>query len=132
MLLPSPPSRAAFGGRPALGRREDADREAERFFEEHWRKGDAWSFDSSPWETTRLDRLRDVVASRHYERALEIGCGTGTFLKVALARSPATDVLGADTFEGRYTAWRKKLPKAIRARVSPGFIVGIRLQFGGR
>jgi SAM-dependent methyltransferase len=62
-----------------LGRREDADREAERFFEEHWRKGDAWSFDSSPWESTRLDRLRDILAEGRYERALEIGCGAGHF-----------------------------------------------------
>ncbi|HEY6547336.1 MAG TPA: methyltransferase [Vicinamibacteria bacterium] len=59
--------------------KEDADHEAERFFEELWRKGDAWAFDSSPWETTRLDHLRDLVADRRYPRALEIGCGAGHF-----------------------------------------------------
>jgi SAM-dependent methyltransferase len=62
-----------------LSRRDDAHREAERFFEEHWRKGDAWAFDSSPWEASRLDRLAAVVGDRRYPRVLELGCGAGHF-----------------------------------------------------
>ena len=59
--------------------KDDAHREAESFFEEHWRKGDAWAFDSSPWERpgsttcatwSRIDATGGV---------LEMGCGAGHF-----------------------------------------------------
>jgi SAM-dependent methyltransferase len=60
-----------------LGQDDDANREAERFFETQWRRDDAWGFDSSPWERARLDHLRDVVADRSYRRVLELGCGAG-------------------------------------------------------
>ncbi len=73
---------------------EEANRRTERFFEEHWKKGDPWAFGSSPWEKQRLDRLRDVVADRRYPRVLEVGCGSGHFTERVL---PLADfLLGLD------------------------------------
>jgi len=74
--------------------REEANRQVERFFEEHWKKGDPWSLGSSPWEKQRLDRLRDVVADRRYPHVLEIGCGSGHFTERLLPL--ADSLLGLD------------------------------------
>lgn len=72
----------------------DPGRELRAFFEDQWKKGDPWAFDSSPWERVRLDRLRDVVADRHYPRALEVGCGAGHFTERLLPL--ADSVLAVD------------------------------------
>ena len=77
-----------------MGNREDAHREAERFFEEHWKKEDAWAFDSSPWEKARFDRLLAVVGDRRYPRVLELGCGAGHFTQRLLPL--ADSLLGLD------------------------------------
>jgi SAM-dependent methyltransferase len=117
-----PPARAS-GGAPGegqhLGSREDADREVERFFEEHWRKDDAWGLDRSPWERTRLDRLRDVIADRRYERALEIGCGAGHFTERLLPLASA--VLALDVAPAAIEKARARLadPSAAPATVPP-------------
>jgi SAM-dependent methyltransferase len=77
-----------------LSPKDDAHREAESFFEGHWRKDDPWAFDTSPYEQGRLDFLRDVVADRHYRRVLELGCGAGHFTERLLPF--ADSVLGLD------------------------------------
>ena len=74
--------------------REEANRHAERFFEEQWKKGDPWRFDSSPWEKRRFDHLLGVVADRRYPRVLEIGCGSGHFTERLLPL--ADSLLGLD------------------------------------
>jgi SAM-dependent methyltransferase len=97
-----------------LGSKEDAHRQLQRFFEERWRQGDPWAFESSPWERTRLDRLLEVIADRRYGRALEIGCGAGHFTERLL---PLTgSLLGLDVS-----------PTAIeqaRARLAPSPFAG--------
>jgi SAM-dependent methyltransferase len=74
--------------------REESNRQAERFFEEHWKKGDPWRFESSPWEKRRFDHLLGVVADRRYPRVLEIGCGSGHFTERLLPL--ADSLLGLD------------------------------------
>jgi SAM-dependent methyltransferase len=114
------PSSSPVAGRKedALTRKEDADREAERFFEAHWRKDDAWGFDKSPWERTRLDHLRDRIADRRYARALEIGCGAGHFTERLL---PLVDsVLALDVATAAIDKARERLagkPLAERAEL---------------
>lgn len=77
-----------------MSSKDDAHREAESFFEGHWRKDDPWGFDTSPYEQGRLDFLRDVVADRHYRRVLELGCGAGHFTERLLPLGDS--VLGLD------------------------------------
>jgi predicted TPR repeat methyltransferase len=117
MLPPERRSRAAHE-EDALTTKEDADREAERFFEEHWRKGDAWAFDSSPWERSRLDHLRERVADRRYPRALEIGCGAGHFTERLLPL--ADSILALDIAPAAIEKARARLgpsPLASRAEL---------------
>jgi SAM-dependent methyltransferase len=77
-----------------LGQKDDAHREAESFFEGHWRKDDPWAFDTSPYERARLDALREMVADRRYRRVLELGCGAGNLTERLLPL--ADSVLGLD------------------------------------
>lgn len=64
-----------------MSEREETHRKALQFFEELWQRGDHWELDSSEYERARLDRLLEIVAGRRYGRALEIGCGSGTFTR---------------------------------------------------
>jgi len=57
------------------------DQKAREFFEELWQRGDHWEFDSSAFEQGRFARLLALIATRHYPRVLELGCGTGTFTR---------------------------------------------------
>jgi SAM-dependent methyltransferase len=84
--------------------REGIHERAERFFEELWRKGDQWEFDSSEYERERIQRLRDAISDRRYERALELGCGAGHFTRLLAAvadRTLALDIAPAAIEEAR-------------------------------
>jgi predicted TPR repeat methyltransferase len=64
-----------------VSERDEIHRKAVQFFDDLWKRGDHWELESSNYERARLDRLLQTVADRRYSRALEIGCGSGTFTK---------------------------------------------------
>lgn len=73
-------------------------RKAEAFFEELWKKGDPWKFESSDFERAKYETEIAALRGRRYARVLEIGCGAGHFTRslaqianqiVALDISPA-------------------------------------------
>jgi SAM-dependent methyltransferase len=59
--------------------RSAADARIREHYERVWGAGDAWNFESSPFERERYDFLAGVIADRRYARAVEIGCGSGCF-----------------------------------------------------
>jgi len=50
-------------------------------YEKVWRADDPWEFDSSPFEREKYSRQVAFIKDRRYSRALEIGCGGGTFTR---------------------------------------------------
>jgi SAM-dependent methyltransferase len=117
---------------PPVSNRDEANRELERFFEEQWKKGDPWAFDSSPWERDRLDHLRDAVADRRYSRVLEIGCGAGHFTERLLPLSDA--VLALDVSKTAVEAARARLgasPLASRVELRAENVLDLDLQAAG-
>jgi SAM-dependent methyltransferase len=67
---------------------------AQEFFEDLWARGDAWSLEESTFEHRKYDRQLALLEGRRYERALEIGCGSGQFTR-RLAQI-VTSVTGID------------------------------------
>lgn len=60
----------------------EAARIARKAFEERWRKGDPWEIDGSALDHASRVRQLELLADRRYERALELGCGSGTFTRL--------------------------------------------------
>jgi SAM-dependent methyltransferase len=58
-----------------------AGREARRFFDELWSGSDPWDLDRSDFEQRRYARQLALLGGRRYRRALEIGCGGGSFTR---------------------------------------------------
>jgi len=54
---------------------------AERFFEDLWKRGDPWQFESSDFEQTKYDREIQILKGRRYRHVLEMGCGAGAFTR---------------------------------------------------
>ena len=50
-------------------------------YETVWRAGDAWNFEVSEFEQARYAHQLDFLGEQRYERALEIGCGSGCFTR---------------------------------------------------
>jgi SAM-dependent methyltransferase len=62
--------------------RELVSQKAEAFFEDMWRKGDPWEFQTSAFERDKYARQLAILQGRRYARALEIGCGNGCFTRL--------------------------------------------------
>ena len=58
------------------------DQKARAFFEDLWRRGDPWNFESSGFEQDKYMRQLAIIADRRYAHALEIGCGSGCFTRL--------------------------------------------------
>ncbi len=54
---------------------------AQVFFEDLWKRGDPWKFETSEFEQAKYDREITILRGRRYPRALEIGCGAGAFTR---------------------------------------------------
>ena len=52
---------------------------AKSYFDGLWATGDPWSLETSAYDQKKDDHLLALVADRRYPRALEVGCGAGTF-----------------------------------------------------
>ena len=57
-------------------------KKARNFFEDLWKSDDPWSLETSQFEKDRYESILTMINDRHYERALEIGCGSGTFTRL--------------------------------------------------
>jgi cyclopropane fatty-acyl-phospholipid synthase-like methyltransferase len=68
-------------GHPAPHRESPGPRSRE-FFDRIWRQGDFWRLESSEFEQARYRGLVELLGSRTYTRALEIGCGAGAFTEL--------------------------------------------------
>jgi SAM-dependent methyltransferase len=62
--------------------RELVSQKAQSFFEELWKRGDPWEFETSEFEHRRCARLLEILSGRRYAKVLEIGCGAGTFTRL--------------------------------------------------
>ena len=62
--------------------RELVSQKAEAFFEDLWRKGDPWEFQTSAFERDKYARQLAILQGHRYGRALEIGCGNGCFTRL--------------------------------------------------
>jgi SAM-dependent methyltransferase len=60
-----------------MSEREGIAQKAQGFFEDLWKGGDYWDFESSAYEHARCQHLLRMLEGRHYGRLLEIGCGAG-------------------------------------------------------
>lgn len=65
-----------------MGEHELIDQKAREFFEDLWKRGDPWDFESSAYERDRCLHLLTMLDGRRYARALEIGCGAGYFTRL--------------------------------------------------
>lgn len=54
---------------------------AQSFFENIWKRGDFWDLEGSDFEQAKYGRQIAMLAGRHCERVLEIGCGAGVFTR---------------------------------------------------
>lgn len=54
---------------------------AQAFFEDLWKRGDPWKLETSEFERAKYEREIAILQGRRYPRALEIGCGTGSFTR---------------------------------------------------
>jgi SAM-dependent methyltransferase len=54
---------------------------AEAFFEDLWKRGDPWKFETSEFERAKYECEIAALGGRHYSRVLEIGCGAGWFTR---------------------------------------------------
>ena len=61
--------------------REQVQAKAQSFFEDIWKKGDFWDFETSDFERAKYARLIALIEGRRYPRALEIACGGGAFTR---------------------------------------------------
>ena len=66
-----------------------ADR-ARTFFDDLWKEGDPWGFETSHYDHESYAIQLALVSDRRYASALEIGCGSGTFSR---RLAPVTDRL---------------------------------------
>ena len=65
--------------------RSAINQQGEAFFEELWKKGDPWQFETSEFERAKYDAEIAALQAHRYGRVLEIGCGAGWFTR-SLAR----------------------------------------------
>lgn len=69
--------------------REALDARARTFFDALWLEGDPWGFDTAEYDQRMYDRQGELLADRRYARALELGCGAGTFTRRLTRLAPS-------------------------------------------
>jgi SAM-dependent methyltransferase len=74
--------RASDAGEQRGFDRAAAGDEARRFFDELWSDSDPWELEGSEFEQRRYARQLSMLEARRYRRALEIGCGAGSFTRL--------------------------------------------------
>jgi SAM-dependent methyltransferase len=88
--------RSGHGRQPEFDRAAAGSR-ARRFFEDLWADSDPWNLDDSELDQRRYERQLALLEDRRYDRALEIGCASGSFTRML---SPlCTELLAVDVSE---------------------------------
>ena len=59
--------------------RQTAGRKARAFFDDLWAESDPWDLETSELDQRRYARQLALLSDRRYGRALELGCGAGSF-----------------------------------------------------
>jgi SAM-dependent methyltransferase len=77
--------------------RDEASLAARAHFEDLWKRGDPWDTDTSEFEQAKFKQEFQLLAGRRYRRALEIGCGAGSFTR--LLATIADEVVAIDIAE---------------------------------
>jgi 2-polyprenyl-3-methyl-5-hydroxy-6-metoxy-1,4-benzoquinol methylase len=80
--------------------------EHREYFENLWSQGDYWQLETSEFDRLRYDLQVELLSDRRYARALEIGCGGGTFTR-ALS-DLADEVLALDISENAIARARER------------------------
>jgi SAM-dependent methyltransferase len=91
--------------------RELVSRKAEAFFEDLWRQGDPWEFQTSNFERDKYARQLAILQGRRYARVLEIGCGNGCFTRLITGiadRVVALDISPTAIAQARQAAARSE------------------------
>lgn len=52
---------------------------AKSYFDQLWSTGDPWALETADYDQQKDDYLLTLLTDRRYKRALEVGCGGGTF-----------------------------------------------------
>jgi SAM-dependent methyltransferase len=87
--------------------RKVVSRKAEAFFEDLWRQGDPWEFETSKFERDKYLRQLAILQGHRYARVLEIGCGNGCFTRLLAGiadRLLALDISPAAITQARQAA----------------------------
>ena len=58
---------------------DELGRKAREVYEERWRRGDPWEFETSALDHASYARQIELISDRPIRRALEVGCGAGLF-----------------------------------------------------
>jgi SAM-dependent methyltransferase len=94
----------------------EADQTARVFFEDLWKGGDPWEFETSDYEQRRFELHLEMLGDRRYGRALEIGCGAGAFTRLL---SPLVDELvGIDVAESAVERAKTLGPEGVDYRAA--------------
>jgi SAM-dependent methyltransferase len=80
-----------------MSERDEASLAARAYYEDLWKRGDPWDTDTSEFEQAKYSRELEVLGGRRYRRALEIGCGAGSFTR--LLAEIADEVVAIDIAE---------------------------------
>ena len=88
--------------------REELARKAQETFEERWSRGDPWDVEGSELDQASYAFQIGLLGDRRYERALEIGCGSGVFTQRLL--EVAHRVLAIDIAPSAVERARAALP----------------------
>ena len=64
-----------------MDRREQIKQALDETFEDAWRAGDPWDFETSTLDQESYARQLSLLGGRRYGRVLEIGCGAGAFTR---------------------------------------------------
>ena len=73
-----------------LGRRA----QGRLYFENIYREGDPWLYETSPYEQAKYAKTLELLPQPHFLRALEVGCSIGVFTQRLSVR--ADEVVGID------------------------------------
>jgi SAM-dependent methyltransferase len=101
--------------------REAAAVSARDHFERLWRDGDPWNLERSEFDQAKYERWIELLAGRRYGRALDIGCGTGSFSRRLATISE--DVVAVDIAESAIDLARQIAPEATKVDFRVGNIM---------
>ena len=79
---------------------------AQAYFDGLWATGDPWALETAAYDQKKDDYLLTLLSDRRYQRALEVGCGAGTFS--AKLTSVVDDLVAVDVSAHAIEAARQR------------------------